>query len=107
MLALQLKTDIKFKWGDDAMVICLCRAVNDRTIRGAIDDGARTVREVCSRTGAASSCGSCARDVAKLIGEHNPASLRLNRACGPCANNDHAFLVPAAAQRDTLVETQG
>ena len=51
------------------MVICLCRAVNDRTIRGAIDGGARTVREVCDRTGAASSCGSCVRDVAKMLGE--------------------------------------
>lgn len=89
------------------MVICLCRAVNDRTIRGAIDAGARTVRDVCSRTGAASSCGSCARDVAKLIGEHDPASLLMNRACVPCANNDNAFPIPAAAQRDMLVETQG
>ena len=68
-LARQLKTVITFSSWGDALVICLCRAVNDRTIRGAIDGGARTVREVCHRTGAASSCGSCARDVAKLIGE--------------------------------------
>lgn len=90
------------------MVICLCRAVNDRTIRGAIDDGARTVREVCHRTGAASSCGSCARDVAKLIGERSPAaSARMNRDCGPCATNDYVLPVPAPAHRDTMVETQG
>jgi bacterioferritin-associated ferredoxin len=51
------------------VVICLCRGVNDRVIRGAIDGGARTLREVGHRTGAATDCGSCACDVAKLLGE--------------------------------------
>ena len=44
------------------MLICLCKAVSDREVRGAIARGARSVRSVCQRTGAGTSCGSCKID---------------------------------------------
>jgi bacterioferritin-associated ferredoxin len=55
------------------MVVCSCRAVNDRTIRAAIADGARTVDEVSARCAAASRCGGCWPELERLVAEHVPA----------------------------------
>lgn len=48
------------------MYICVCRAITERQILSAIDDGSRTMRELrrqfdlCSACG---KCGPCVRDV--------------------------------------------
>ena len=51
------------------MLICLCKAVSDREVRGAIARGARSVRSVCQRTGAGTSCGSCKIDLHTMLKE--------------------------------------
>ncbi|MBF8222705.1 MULTISPECIES: (2Fe-2S)-binding protein [Halomonadaceae] len=42
------------------MYVCLCKGVNDRAIRDAVEEGARSWREVRERTGCATQCGKCA-----------------------------------------------
>ena len=49
------------------MIVCICRAVCDRTIRATIAAGARTVHEVATACRAGTSCGSCKEQIAELI----------------------------------------
>lgn len=42
------------------MYVCLCKSVSDRTIRQAVEEGARSWREVRERTGCGTQCGKCA-----------------------------------------------
>ena len=51
------------------MLICLCKAVSDREVRRAIGRGACSMRSVCDKTGAGSSCGSCKVDLQALLKE--------------------------------------
>lgn len=43
------------------MYVCLCNRVTDTAIREAVDEGARSWREVREATSCASQCGKCAR----------------------------------------------
>jgi bacterioferritin-associated ferredoxin len=52
------------------VIVCHCNDVSDFTVVGALDDGARTLAEVCSRTGAAQQCGSCVFSVRRVLCEH-------------------------------------
>jgi bacterioferritin-associated ferredoxin len=52
------------------MVICSCRAVTDRAVIAAIEDGATTVDALADRCAAASECGGCWPELERLIGEH-------------------------------------
>ncbi len=54
------------------MIVCICRAVSDRQIRLALDQGARSVADVRAELGCASCCGKCAPRVRELIDEHHP-----------------------------------
>lgn len=51
------------------MVICHCRAVNDRTIRTVIASGARGPSEVTARCGAGGRCGGCLPALCRLLDE--------------------------------------
>jgi bacterioferritin-associated ferredoxin len=51
------------------MYICLCHGVNEATIREAVLDGARTVRELGFQTGCGTQCGSCVSSVQALLAE--------------------------------------
>lgn len=42
------------------MYVCLCKNVTDHRIRGAVEEGARSWREVQQQTGCATQCGKCA-----------------------------------------------
>ena len=49
------------------MIVCLCRAVSDRTIRALVKDGATTVEAIGQKCGAGTGCGGCRRQIAALI----------------------------------------
>ena len=49
------------------MYVCLCKAVTDKQIKIAIDEGARTVHDLHSELGVASQCGFCAK---AILNEH-------------------------------------
>ncbi|MGH9036578.1 MAG: (2Fe-2S)-binding protein [Acidimicrobiia bacterium] len=52
------------------MWICLCKGVNDRQIRAAINAGARTHEEISARCRAATGCGGCLPEVCRLLADH-------------------------------------
>jgi bacterioferritin-associated ferredoxin len=63
--------------GDDAMYVCICRAVTDSVVRGCIAEGARTVKDVVTRSEAGTGCGTCVSKIIALLGSH------LNELEGP------------------------
>jgi bacterioferritin-associated ferredoxin len=75
------------------VIVCLCRAVSDRAIRAARDEGARTVEEIGAVTGAGTCCGCCHGSIAGILAE--PC------AAGPCADAS-AETVPLRAAADRL-----
>jgi bacterioferritin-associated ferredoxin len=52
------------------MIVCHCRVVTSGDIHRSLDAGARTVGEVCRRTGAATSCGTCVFSVRQVVCQH-------------------------------------
>jgi bacterioferritin-associated ferredoxin len=54
--------------GDEAMYVCICRAVTETVVQGCIADGARTVKDVVKRCEAGSGCGTCVGKILALLG---------------------------------------
>jgi bacterioferritin-associated ferredoxin len=52
------------------VLVCHCAAVSDRSVRDAIESGARLEEEIAARCGAASRCGGCLPEVRRLLDEH-------------------------------------
>ena len=52
------------------MIVCHCGVVSDRDITAAVDDGARSLYEVCRETGAAQDCGRCIFSVKRILCQH-------------------------------------
>lgn len=61
------------------MYICHCRAVTDRTVREAIESGARDARQVSMTCGAATGCGGCYPALAQLLAEYGLAPTERQR----------------------------
>ena len=54
------------------MVVCHCKAVNDRTVDAAIASGATTVSEITDRCTAGGGCGGCHRLLEALLEATSP-----------------------------------
>jgi bacterioferritin-associated ferredoxin len=54
------------------MIVCHCQVVSDKTIRAAIESGARTVGDVARRCGAGTGprCGACRPTIEALLALH-------------------------------------
>ena len=52
------------------MIVCHCSVVSSGDIAGVLEAGARSVSEVCRRTGAAQTCGTCVFSVRQVVCEH-------------------------------------
>jgi bacterioferritin-associated ferredoxin len=52
------------------MIVCHCGVVSSADIAEAMLAGARTVPEVCERTGAAQNCGTCYFSVEQVVCQH-------------------------------------
>ena len=76
------------------MIVCLCRAVNDRAVRAARDAGARTVEAVGAATGAGTCCGCCKGTIAAILAEPCRAE-----PCPDCPSRADAVPLRAAAKR--------
>lgn len=61
------------------MIICVCRAVSDRTVNRAIAEGASTVEDLGERCGAGTSCGMCVDTLASML------RVRGRTSTGDCA----------------------
>jgi bacterioferritin-associated ferredoxin len=49
------------------MYVCICNALNTRTVTQAIDDGARTVGQVYKACGAVPQCGKCKCTIREML----------------------------------------
>ena len=61
------------------MLVCHCRAVNDRQIEAAALCGATTVREIVSACGAGGVCGGCRPAIEEIL-DGTPLALPAARA---------------------------
>jgi len=52
------------------VIVCHCAVVSSGDIARAHDEGARSVSEVCRRTGAARQCGTCVFSVRQVLCQH-------------------------------------
>jgi len=66
------------------MIVCSCRAVSDRVIGKAIDQGASTVDEVSAATGAGTKCGSCRGHIHDILDDAGVGCGPCGRACADC-----------------------
>ncbi|MDE0853129.1 MAG: bacterioferritin-associated ferredoxin [Nevskia sp.] len=61
------------------MYVCVCRAVSDRKIRQAVEQGACSVRALKDQLGVGSVCGRCVPEARQLIhqcrGQSQPLRL--------------------------------
>ncbi|HYF45908.1 MAG TPA: (2Fe-2S)-binding protein [Acidimicrobiales bacterium] len=55
------------------MFVCGCRAVTDREVHDAVQQGARSAAEVAAHCGAGSRCGNCLDLVLAVIEASTPA----------------------------------
>jgi len=51
------------------MIVCLCKAVSERTLRAAIRAGARTIADLAEATTASTDCGTCAEHLEELLAD--------------------------------------
>jgi bacterioferritin-associated ferredoxin len=59
------------------VIVCHCKVVTDRVVTASIDEGSRTLRQVCGSTGAGQSCGGCIFTLRRMLCEHESVSVRL------------------------------
>jgi bacterioferritin-associated ferredoxin len=52
------------------VIVCHCEVVNDQQVTRAVDQGARTLAQVCRSTGAGRNCGSCIFTLKRLLCQH-------------------------------------
>jgi bacterioferritin-associated ferredoxin len=55
------------------VIVCHCRVVTDRVVAAAVDEGARSLAQVCRSTGAGQDCGACVFSLKRLVCEHGQA----------------------------------
>lgn len=62
------------------MYVCVCNAITDREIRGAMALGARTLADLQETLGVAACCGRCAESAEEVL-ESAPAAAAVH-TCG-------------------------
>ena len=77
------------------MIVCICRGASDRTIYEAIDDGARSVRDL-QRCGIGDQCGSCHNVLRKMLSAA-AAEREAMAAAAPCCPVHMADVVTSPA----------
>lgn len=51
------------------MIVCICKAVSDKRIRGAVHEGASSLREVSRELGVGTCCGKCVPQAREVVSE--------------------------------------
>ena len=68
------------------MIVCHCRVVSDREVMRAVDEGARSLADVCRDTGAGRDCGACVLSVKRLLCQHQPSRIDVPSEVGYAAS---------------------
>jgi bacterioferritin-associated ferredoxin len=71
-----LLTIIRIRVHNTPMIICVCKAVSDRHIRSAVEDGATTLRDLSRELGVGTCCGKCVPEARATL------SATLDGRCG-------------------------
>jgi bacterioferritin-associated ferredoxin len=58
------------------MIVCVCKAVSDRTIRASIDDGIDSFDELQFELGVATCCGRCEESVRDVMAKSGVCASR-------------------------------
>jgi bacterioferritin-associated ferredoxin len=66
------------------MYVCLCKNVNEGSVRECVRSGCCSLRDVSARTGLATQCGRCARHAQSVIAE-TLVKLRESPEAAVCA----------------------
>lgn len=56
------------------MIICHCEVISEHAVVTALDDGARTLEQVCQMTGAGQSCHGCLLSLTQVLCQHGEAA---------------------------------
>jgi len=51
------------------MYVCLCHGITERDIESAVDDGARSLKDLSGKLGVATQCGKCSCHAKQCIRE--------------------------------------
>lgn len=51
------------------MYICVCKAITEKRIQRAVNDGVVSLRELSLQTGLGSCCGKCVPDARRALGQ--------------------------------------
>ncbi len=57
------------------MIICHCEVISDDAVVAAINDGARTLEQVCQRTGAGQNCDGCIFSLEQVLCQHGQVAV--------------------------------
>jgi bacterioferritin-associated ferredoxin len=68
-----------------SMIICVCKAVSERHIRSAVNDGASCMRDLNRELGLGACCGKCLPEAKKV----------LSHALAANGGSDAGLLLPA------------
>jgi bacterioferritin-associated ferredoxin len=60
------------------MIICLCRGINDKQIKTAINNGAKKMSDLNKTLGVCSQCGKCGQQAQQLL-KANASGARENQ----------------------------
>lgn len=52
------------------MIICSCKAINDKLIKQAIEQGYVSIKQIQDQIGACTDCKICAATIKQLIKDH-------------------------------------
>lgn len=69
-----------FKDWLQVMIVCICNALNDKTLAAAVGRDVCSVGEVFRRCGGRPQCGKCLPDIAEIIEQKRAPASALNRA---------------------------
>jgi bacterioferritin-associated ferredoxin len=72
------------------VIVCHCKAISDRTIRGVIRRGADSTREIARACGAGRVCGGCRPAIREVL-QHE----RTSESCAPGVEESAALCVEA------------
>ena len=61
------------------MYVCVCHAVTDSDIKNAVDNGARTMRDLGQDLRVGTNCGRCANYARELLGVDSNTTESLGR----------------------------
>ena len=62
------------------MYVCLCKAVTDRQILDAVDEGALDINEIADALGVGTNCGGCREYAQELVNQGLAERLSVNAA---------------------------